>query len=333
MITDMGPLQVRIPVQVRDGELTFFGGALPPFRENAFAEIVIDAVDVNDGWLVGMLASQTQVLMLPAGAELRLILRNPHTASLPARLLQQRVEEHMATSPPFLSGLYVVLYIIEDLELVLRGPKPGQLLSCKVLIPDLELEVQSLNQAYTQISRAFEPHRQSFGGNVFSNFFYEDRSGGDPVWRSLAALRDRLARPDMAALKDALFPWYFRIYPPPSESIQWAYPAVAGNGIVTLYLLDEQGCVWSEVYFAQPELAHDYLEDNQYQRFSPPARQQEDETSVAAHSPEESDESERLPPPPPYRKPSGEIVVISYSRFDPLGPMFPRNRQIRWEIR
>ena len=329
MITEMGPLQVRIPVQIHDGWITFFDGALPPFKENANAEIVIDAAYVDDKWLVEILDSQTQVLMLPAGEEVRLILRNPHTASLPAHLLEQRVETDMTTFPQFLSGVYIEVYIVEDLALMLRGPKPGQLLPCVVFIPDLELEVPSLNQAYAEISRAFEPHRRSFGGNVFSNFFYEDRSGQEPVWRSLASLRDQLARPDMAALKDSLFPWYFRRESWQSENLQWAYPAVVANDIITLYLLDAQGRVSAERYFTESDDVSEWLSDSGYQRYHPPFRPENDGRPVEASPPDKDDHHIGPPPNPPYRKPNGETVTISYSRFDRLGLMFPRRRQIR----
>lgn len=83
---------------------------------------MIDAAYVDDKWLVEILDSQTQVLMLPAGKEVRLILRNPHAASLPAHLLKQRVEKNMTTFPQGLSGVYIGLYTIEDSMPMLRGP-------------------------------------------------------------------------------------------------------------------------------------------------------------------------------------------------------------------
>lgn len=316
MLSDMGPHQIRFPVQINKGKIEFFGGGLPPFKEGSHAEIVITAAFVDDDWFVDMLDRQTQVLMLPARTELRLVLRQPRTESLPARLLHQKVQD-MKMDRLGLSGVYIVLYLIEDLFLMLRGPKPGQLLPCRTFMPDLQLEVPSLNQAFTELSRAFEPHRRSFGGNVFSNLYYESkRPGQEPVWCSLAALRDRLARLDMYALLDMMFPWYYRGYSSQSSSCQWAYPAVTGGEMTTLYLLDQQGRVWSEMYFTQTGPAYEWLVENGYERYRPPFMQSESDPSVGVHSIESNDESTCQPPLPPYRKPNGETVVINYSRFD-----------------
>jgi len=60
----------------------------------------------------------------------------------------------------------------QDLRLVAKNKKPS-LSPCICFIPALQQQVESVNEAYTKISLAFEPKRRSNAGNVFLVVFVE----------------------------------------------------------------------------------------------------------------------------------------------------------------
>lgn len=74
--------------------------------------------------------------------------------------------------------------------IVLRGTKTANLKKCKCDIPSLDLEVNSINQAYTKISEKYEPSRASHAGNVFRKVFYRDGK----KWIKLDDKRQQLER-------------------------------------------------------------------------------------------------------------------------------------------
>ncbi|MDP2958677.1 MAG: hypothetical protein Q8N53_19790 [Longimicrobiales bacterium] len=78
----------------------------------------------------------------------------------------------------------------EDLFLTVRATKRASLRPCPVEIPALERTASSLNEAYSIISREFEPWRRSVAGNVFWKVHYlAERVDGTDHWRTLERLR------------------------------------------------------------------------------------------------------------------------------------------------
>lgn len=63
--------------------------------------------------------------------------------------------------------VYVLAVLKEDLFMMIPAGRDGKLERCKVLVPALEEEFESLNQAYSGMARVFEPWRKSVAGNVF----------------------------------------------------------------------------------------------------------------------------------------------------------------------
>jgi hypothetical protein len=63
--------------------------------------------------------------------------------------------------------VFVELVLRSDLVIEVPAGRAGRLKDCDVLVPALEAEFSSLNQAYSAIARDFEPWRKSVAGNVF----------------------------------------------------------------------------------------------------------------------------------------------------------------------
>lgn len=78
-----------------------------------------------------------------------------------------------------------------SIELHLKGDKEPSLEDCKCRIPVLNADARSLNHAYTLLSTAFETHRISHSGNVFTHVFFR----GETCWLSLNEARGRIDLP------------------------------------------------------------------------------------------------------------------------------------------
>lgn len=73
------------------------------------------------------------------------------------------------------SMFFVAIYLTEDLRLIAKNRKPSSS-PCLCFIPALQQQVESLNEAYTKISRTFEPTRRSNANNVFLVVYVEEGS-------------------------------------------------------------------------------------------------------------------------------------------------------------
>ena len=90
------------------------------------------------------------------------------------------------------------MYLIDDLDIRVKGFKKGKLERCKCFILAFQnhplysddAEHDSLNSAYTVISKYFEPERKSYGGNVFLNSFIKQHG----QWILLEEKRNPLAK-------------------------------------------------------------------------------------------------------------------------------------------
>lgn len=168
---------VSIPVRIVEGRLEYFyGGDMPKLRPGTIADLVVQAealIDpADDVWLshrhrLPLLAPETK-LMIRISSE-----------AVPARLKThvQRVE--LPNRGP---SACVPVILIEPLEFCWRGNKRGALMECGVGIPALpDQEAASLNHAYRLVSEAFEPHRRSHAGNVFSEVYYNVKDAWLPL--------------------------------------------------------------------------------------------------------------------------------------------------------
>lgn len=85
------------------------------------------------------------------------------------------------------SEVFVKVELNEDLYLEVPAGRNGRLNACKVFVPSLEQQYESLNQAYSAIAREFEPLRKSVSGNVFKRVFITL-----PLRDKQGAIRDQL---------------------------------------------------------------------------------------------------------------------------------------------
>lgn len=159
------PRELHIPVIVKDGVLVLRdGGALPDFREGTEAELRIAASSLDNPSLVGQFLAEATKPFLPANS--------PLGAEVKADGISEDLRKHVVnrfTGSRHLT--YVPFSVTEELSITLTAGKKGRLVDCKCFIPSLDLEVKSINEAYTRISEAFEPTRRSHTGNVFAKVF------------------------------------------------------------------------------------------------------------------------------------------------------------------
>ncbi|QTA88377.1 hypothetical protein [Desulfonema magnum] len=67
---------------------------------------------------------------------------------------------------------FVEICLKEDLYINLRCTKEAELSDCECNITALKEKAKSINHAYALISRHYETHRRSYGGNVFDRVYY-----------------------------------------------------------------------------------------------------------------------------------------------------------------
>jgi len=104
----------------------------------------------------------------------------------------------------------VPVVLVDDLRLQMRGLGNAKAMSCKVKIPSLGVEVQSLNQAYSEISRNFEPWRKSVSGSIYRKVYKEHddprRDDQVTVMISLGDLRDLAEASELSRAINGLAP-------------------------------------------------------------------------------------------------------------------------------
>ncbi|MEP0855009.1 Shedu anti-phage system protein SduA domain-containing protein [Trichocoleus sp. DQ-U1] len=95
---------------------------------------------------------------------------------------------------PLKKGKYVPIHLDEPLKIEFSISQVGNIIRklkpCKCSTPVLPQEqLQSLNNAYQEISQLLEPHRFSHGGTVYDKVFFQD---GDGSWQLLDILREKV---------------------------------------------------------------------------------------------------------------------------------------------
>ena len=186
---------VAIPVKVEKGRLRMLDGSpLPKLAEEAQGVLMMadDAVILS--------APDRVVTVCPGGAEL---LAGVRFDKVPKEQLIHLFDgdpadwpeptAHVVASPEarrlvVRNQSFVSVLLAEPLLLELSASSTGTLSQAKCYIPALKREAISVNQAYTYLSEAFEPHRAAHTGNVFDVVFIKTKSG----WAPLEAERKRL---------------------------------------------------------------------------------------------------------------------------------------------
>ena len=181
---------VVFPVLVTEGKITPVHGArLPMFKAGAEAQLVMPAHEIVDQRVAERMHQEIDVEILATGAAVLLSVRRRDTPPS----LQSQFDEYIESATQDRIGFVRVVLKAPQI-LRLRGTKKGELRLTPCHIPALKRDAVSLNQAYTFVSEAFEPERQSHTGNVFQGGRYHDGK----VWQSLSDLRDRYEQEDIA---------------------------------------------------------------------------------------------------------------------------------------
>jgi hypothetical protein len=161
---------VRIPVQWIDGQWQLIGGGkLPEFRQNVCAELFMSAAGLTDEDERNQWTADEQVELLDTGTEL---FAQVNRNGVPLDLRRHLVEKQHNTGHP---SAFVKVTLTSGLMLSLTPGKKGALSAGSCEIPSLNEHADSVNQALTKISRAYEPARKSFGGSVFQKMWVEHK--------------------------------------------------------------------------------------------------------------------------------------------------------------
>ena len=182
--------RTRIPFKIAGGALVHFydGAPINELREGTIGDLVVNDFAVGDEARIKQYNAEREVVFLQKGTHL---LARISTQSVPPTL-----KKWLINNKKFIGASAIAIILQEDLRLLLRGTKEAQLLPCPCNVPALaeitEIEElpASVNQAYTLISRHFEPHRRSNSGNVFNCVFY--RPEPLDILYPLRHLRDQL---------------------------------------------------------------------------------------------------------------------------------------------
>jgi len=179
----------RIPVRVRNGQVEFlYDVELPPLKNGAVGELVVDVENVQDPKWRAFLVAETPVELAPAGAMVVFGVAVDKGALLFERhLVNERTNRELTGAVPlepipdeallvFGEGVGVLATLHQPLVLVLRGENLSQLDSCAVSVPALgemkrRHEAPTLNQALILVSQTFEPERQGNNGDAFRDVY------------------------------------------------------------------------------------------------------------------------------------------------------------------
>jgi len=192
--------KVTVPVKRVGERWEFFYGGDVPVKEGSFAQLTLEAAHITNPQFREHVTRELTVKILEEGTPLLVALSDqvpgqakpywPDLRPLRAPAGTTRVERvHLGPSrlrsaaaqqdPEHLRG---------GLWLKLKGLERSELLGSTVLMPPgfAQPEAVSLNHAFTLLSQAYETHRISNTGNVYTRFFYQERDG---QWHPLDELR------------------------------------------------------------------------------------------------------------------------------------------------
>lgn len=198
MNQDNFPKTIKIPFIVKDGQLLTpdLEKPIPELRSGTRGSIILPFNGISNvkdalkylhvGYHI-MLTSGTKVLIRIKNTSLVFKTKNDYNYLLNCR--QDALQEAKRATSLGEGEFFVPAFLFDDLVLALRSTKSAVLNPCRINIPFLKESAESLNNAYTIISRYFEPHRKTHTGNVFKHtYVLKDEIG----WQQLCILRDNI---------------------------------------------------------------------------------------------------------------------------------------------
>ena len=184
---------VHVPVRIVKGKILHSGKELA-LKDGTSGTLVLYASALLDEGLRKQLSEETTAELLPKATELMVDV-NPRSTSHGER---DRLHNDSRLGHIQVSGHFHIALLLEGpLLLQRKGTKKPSLLPCPIKIPALDGQfVESVNEAYTVVSRFYETHRRSHSGNVFEKVLFFDKD----AWRPLDLLRDRVERVQEAGM-------------------------------------------------------------------------------------------------------------------------------------
>lgn len=194
--------KVTVPVKRVGERWEFFYGGDVPVREGTLGELTLSADQITDEQFKQRVMQELTVKILDEGTELLVALSDraikgrragswpdPYPPTVPPGTTRfERIRLGPVKQKP---GQQPLLLELErgGLWLKLKGLERCELQGSTVQMPDgFEPEVAtSLNHAFTLLSHAYEKHRISNTGNVYTRVFYQER---DKRWYPLDDLRN-----------------------------------------------------------------------------------------------------------------------------------------------
>lgn len=192
--------KVTLPIRWVDGRWEFFYGGAVPVKEGSIGDLTLDLHLITDDEFKQRVTQEIAVHVLNEGTTLLVALNAPNAKQSPTHWppsLRTRLPwgttrlEEITLGPvaprrtklsegekPARGGL----------TLKIKGLDRCELHSSTIMLPPgLDtVSASSLNHAFTLLSRAYETHRISNTGNVYTRMFYEDANGR---WYPLDDLR------------------------------------------------------------------------------------------------------------------------------------------------
>lgn len=194
---------VSLPVKWTGERWQYFFGDSIPIKPGTLAELRLSADQITDPEFRRRVTRTLRVQVLPEGASLLVALsdRNcegdpktfpqPRPIAVPlgtTRFVEVRLGPVESKGTPRTSREPGELQETGGLFLKLKGDERRELSTASVLMPEgvRPASARSLNHAFTLLSQAYEKHRISNTGNVYTRVFYQD---GDGAWYPLNDLR------------------------------------------------------------------------------------------------------------------------------------------------
>jgi hypothetical protein len=195
---------MRIPVVWSGGQWRQKVISPIEFNEGAVGELIVDSSGITERAPVIGANARQRVVVLPAGAELRIALTiEPNLAGSLRGLLVQGDTAHDETARGSDRTRFISLWLrgsndpdlrwgagSAGLWFVFKGMDLLGIGSGMVDLPKaLPLEpVESLGQAFTRLSEIFEPWRTSHTGDIYEHIYFCELDGR---WAPLERLRER----------------------------------------------------------------------------------------------------------------------------------------------
>lgn len=201
---------VTVPVTRVGDRWEFVKGGDLLIRDGAYAELILDADQILDEGLRRRLTLDDRIKVLDEGTELRVALSDREFTGHGAGFSQDLSPANLYIPMPPGTTRFVSVWLSSStpvsrnpqfvpaadsgaLWLRLRGLDECELQAGAVRMPEgFETPTaRSLNHAFTLLSKAYEKHRISNTGNVYTRIYYQETNGN---WYPLDDLRQDSSR-------------------------------------------------------------------------------------------------------------------------------------------